>query len=548
MACQKHRGRRKSVSTVAEKKPLRDKARTLEILGVFSKHNFYVNGFTPTEMRTTLEDLGPTYVKIGQIMSSRTDMLPEAYCRELERLRSEVKPLAASEARRVIEEETGKSIEEIYDEFRDEPLGSASIAQAHYGVLKDGTRVVTKVQRPGIAHMMRRDFALLKKLASAVTIAGEAEENTQAVDLKSVIDELEKVSEEELDFRVEAENTRLFRERCIEDDSIISCPRIIEELSTECILTMTYVDGYSIAKKERMIADGCDCEAIAKAIVENYMHQVLDVGIFHGDPHQGNIMISGGIPYWIDFGMIGRVGESSITGLQDIILAMVQKDVEAMADATISMGTVRGKINKTRLMEDLDAMLGRYASVKSLSDMNIGTLMMELTNLLSNHSILMPAEYTMLVRSLVTIEGVLEALCPELNLFDFLSKKMTERMKENFDAQEKVAKLLQTLGTVGAQTARIPGMVFDVLRNLVKGRMKINLELTGYEELLQNLNTMILNVILAIFACILFVGSCILCTTDIGPQAGGMPLMSLIGFVVSVALGIYAVQIMSKRK
>ncbi len=536
------------MSETNEKKPLRDKARSLEIMGVFSRHNFYVNGFTPTEMRTTLEDLGPTYVKIGQIMSSRTDILPEAYCRELERLRSEVKPLPASEARRVIEEETGKHIEDIYAEFRDEPLGSASIAQAHYGVLKDGTKVVTKVQRPGIAGMMRRDFVLLKKLASAVTIAGEAEDTVQAVDLKSVIEELEKVSEEELDFRVEAENTRVFKERCIEDETVITCPTIIDDLSTERILTMTYVDGYSIAKRERLTEDGCDCEAIAKTIVENYLHQVLDVGIFHGDPHQGNIMVSGGIPCWIDFGMIGRVSESSIASLQDIILAMLQKDVEAMTDAALSMGIVRGKINKTRLMEDIDAMLGRYASVKSLSDLNIGTLMTELTSLLGAHNIAMPGEYTMLVRSLVTIEGVLEALAPELNLFDFLSKKMTERMKESFDAQEKIAELLQTVAVVGTRTAKIPGMVADVLRNLVKGRMKINLEITGYEELLQELNGTILNVVLALFACILFIGSCILCTTGIEPQAGGMPLMALIGFVISVALAIYTVQRMSKRK
>lgn len=536
------------MSDVREKGNLKEKARTLEILGVFSKHNFYATGFTPQEMRTTLEDLGPTYVKIGQIMSSRTDILPESYCRELELLRSEVKPLPSEDARRVIEEETGKSIEEIYSEFRDEPLGSASIAQAHYGVLKDGTRVVTKVQRPGIAKMMRRAFALLKKLAAAVNIAGEAGEGTQAVDLIVVVEELEKVSEEELDFRVEAENTRIFKKLCIEDETKISCPVIIDEMTTERILTMTYVDGYSIAKKDRLIEDGYDCEAIAKVIIENYLHQVLDVGIFHGDPHQGNIMISKGIPCWIDFGMIGRVKESSIAGLQDIILSMVQKNAEAMTDAALSMGIVRGNVNKTKLMEDIDSMLGRYASVKSLSEMDIGKLMTELTSLLSDHNIAMPGEYTMLVRSLVTIEGVIEALCPELNLFDFLAKKMTERMRETFDAQAKIAELLQTVSTVGIRTSQIPTMVFDVLKNLVKGRVKINLEFTGYEGLMRSLNETILNVVFAVFSCVLFIGSCILCTTDVQPQAGGMPLMSLIGFVVSIALGIYAVQCMVKRK
>ena len=138
------------------------KQRSAEIWSVFAKHNFYMGGFTPRELRTTLEDLGPTYVKIGQIMSSRTDILPESYCKELEKLRSNVAPLEAAAVRAVIEEETGKKIEELYAEFRDEPLGSASIAQAHYAVLKDGTRVVTKAQRPRVAEMMRTDFVLLK--------------------------------------------------------------------------------------------------------------------------------------------------------------------------------------------------------------------------------------------------------------------------------------------------------------------------------------------------------------------------------------------------
>ena len=150
----------------------KSKSRAAVILGIFAKHNFYANGLTPYELRTTLEDLGPTYVKIGQIMSSRTDLLPKAYCTELEKLRSSVQPLPAETVRAVIESESGKAIDEIYSEFRDKPLGSASIAQAHYGVLRDGTKVVTKVQRPGIAEMMRDDFVLLKKLAEVCNQLG----------------------------------------------------------------------------------------------------------------------------------------------------------------------------------------------------------------------------------------------------------------------------------------------------------------------------------------------------------------------------------------
>ena len=274
----------------------RDKHRAAEMVAIFAKHNFYANGFTPRELRTTLEDLGPTYVKIGQIMSSRVDLLPQSYCRELEKLRENVKPLDPAVAKAVIEQEAGRKIDEIYAEFRDEPLGSASIGQAHYGVLKDGTRVVTKVQRPLIADMMRKDFLLLNKLADLVNIVEEDSEG-QVIDFKSVISELEKVTKDELDFRVEAANTRLFKEKCLDDESRISCPAVIDELTTERIFTMTYIDGCSIANTDKLAAEGVDPEELGRVIVDNYLHQVLDVGTFHADPHQGNILVSHGKPY-----------------------------------------------------------------------------------------------------------------------------------------------------------------------------------------------------------------------------------------------------------
>ena len=330
-----------------------EKTRGAEIMAIFAKHNFYAGGFTPVELRTTLEDLGPTYVKIGQIMSSRVDMLPESYCRELEKLRQNVKPLDAEIARAVIEQETGRKIEDIFLEFRDKPLGSASIGQAHYAVLKDGTRVVTKVQRPLIADMMREDFALLKKLAAVVnTVSSANEDGEQMIDLLSVIEELEKVEEEELDFRVEAENTRFFKENCIEDEEKITCPTVIDELTTERLFTMTFVDGYSISKKDRLIEEGWDPEQIGSVILDSYLHQVLDVGTFHGDPHQGNIMISHGKPVWIDFGMIGRITDADVNILQSLILSLIERDLDALVNAIMSMGATSPKTDRNKLIQD----------------------------------------------------------------------------------------------------------------------------------------------------------------------------------------------------
>ena len=520
----------------------KNRKRSAEILGVFTKHNFYTNGFTPEELRTTLEDLGPTYVKIGQIMSSRTDLLPKRYCRELEKLRSDVKPLDASEARAMIERETGKSINEIYSEFSDRPLGSASIAQAHYGVLKDGTRVVTKVQRPGIAEMMREDFVLLKKFAGMINIVAEGDEDAESVDLLGILIELEKVTEEELNFQVEAENTRLFRELCIEDDSVVSCPRIIDSLTTQRILTMTFVEGYSLSHRDRVERDGYDRLEIGKALLNNYLHQVLDAGLFHGDPHQGNIMVSGGVPYWIDFGMVGRISETNISSIQNLIFALVQEDVEALTNAALALGTVKGKLNKTRLMDDLEAISSKYMSAKNLMDIDVGKLMMELTDLLNEHHIAVSAEYTMLIRSLVTMEGVIEKFCPELDLFAFLQEKLVARAKDSFDIKEKLTSSMESLASTATRTVKLPSLAYDALRNLVKGRMKVSVEPTGYEEPIRVLVEVIINVLLGVFACVLFNGSCTLCTTQIPPLIDGVPLFALAGFAVSIALAIYSIK------
>ena len=388
--------------------------------------------------------------------------------------------------------------------------------------------------------MMRKDFVLLKKLAGFIGTVSETDDGASAIDLVSVIAELEKVTEEELDFRVEAAHTRDFREQCIDDPSVISCPQIIDDLTTERILTMTYVDGYSISHGERVDADGYDRNAIGTAIIENYLHQVLDVGTFHGDPHQGNIMISAGVPYWIDFGMIGHVDERSVNVLQQIVLALVAKNAEALTDAALALGKTLGKVDKAQLVDDIDSLIERYAGVGSLDNLDVGELMGELTDLMAEHRIEMPADYTMLVRSLVTIEGVLEEFCPDLDVFDFLTRKMTERVQRSFDAQTELMERVESVAAMGAQAAKLPGLAYDVLRNLAKGRTKINFELTGYDKLMDDARHLVANVVLAIFACVLFAGSCTLCTTGIQPQANGVPLVALIGFVAAVALALFA--------
>ena len=526
----------------------REKTREAEMIAIFAAHNYYANGFTPVELRTTLEDLGPTYVKIGQIMSSRVDLLPEAYCKELEKLRQNVKQLDPKVARAVIEQETGKKIKDLFTEFKDKPLGSASIGQVHYAVLKDGTKVVVKVQRPLIADMMRKDFVLLKKLAGLVNVVSD-NDGDQTIDLVSVLNELEKVTNDELDFRVEANNTKFFKENCIEDETRITCPTVIDELTTERIFTMTYVDGYTLSHPEKLAEDGLDPVEIGGAIAGNFVHQVLDVGTFHADPHQGNIMISNGVPYWIDFGMIGSVTEKDIDNIQSIVLSMLSLDAEGLVNGVAALGATSAKTNRDKLMEDAEAYLEKYAGTTNIADLDMSEMFDEVMDLASKHHISLPGQFTMLGRAVLAIEGVIERLCPELDLVKLLSDKMIERTKQNFDLKKSLLDAGKDLLASGKKTAKIPVLLADTLTGLSRGKTKINMELQGIDEPLENIAAFIKNIMLIVIACVLFIGSCILASVDLEPKTdNGMPLISAVGITFSIALTIFSVIRLSKKK
>ena len=520
----------------------REKHRSAEMIAIFARHNFYANGFTPQELRTTLEDLGPTYVKMGQIMSSRVDLLPPVYCKELEKLRENVKPLDPAVAKAVIEQETGKRIDEIYTEFQDEPLGSASIAQVHYGVLKDGTRVVTKVQRPLIADMMRKDFVLLGRLVDLINIV-EEDSDEQVIDFKSVIEQLEQVTKAELDFRIEAENTRLFKKECIDDEERISCPTVIDDLTTERVFTMTYIDGCSIDDTEKLLAEGCDLSEIGSVIVDSYLHQILDVGTFHGDPHQGNILVSHGKPYWIDFGMIGHITDKDIDLIQTAVKGMLIQDANVLVNAVMGMGAASEKTDRTKLTHDAEEFIEKYMNAKSVSDINMTEVFDEVMSLAAKNHVSMPGRFTMLARSITTMEGVIEQLCPDLNIFNMLYAKMKERRWQNANIKRELYEKGKELFNAGKKTARIPILASEALDAMVKGKTKVGFELTGYEEPLNRISHFLRYTVLTLVASVLFIGSCILCTTSFKPfLPNGVPLLAVAGIIFSIALAIFSIK------
>ncbi len=256
--------------------------RLKEIVAVLRKHQA-ARGMTPEKLRLILEDLGPTFVKFGQIMSMRPDMLPRPYCEELRRLRADVRPMSYEEAAGEVERALGKPVGELFARFDRKPIGSASIAQVHYAELKNGERVVVKIRRPGIRDVMERDAALLHRVSGLLRIAGGT---GNAVDFNQVIDEIWTAALTEMDFGKEAAQAEEFA-RLNADVAYVSCPRVLRRYSAESVLTMEYVDGLSVDDGEKLKAAGYDTAEIGAKLAENYVKQIVDDGLFPRRPAPG---------------------------------------------------------------------------------------------------------------------------------------------------------------------------------------------------------------------------------------------------------------------
>ena len=294
------------------------KGRLKEMRAVLKKHGI-TRGVTPQKLRLILEDLGPTFIKIGQIMSMHSDILPKRYCDELMQLCSGVSPMPFEEVEEVIEQSYGCPWQEIFEYIEEKPLGSASIAQVHKAALKNGDKVVVKVQRKGIYETMARDISLLRRavrLLPPVSLKG-------IVDLDMVLDELWTVTREEMNFLTEAANMEEFA-RKNEEIAYVSTPALYQEYTTLHVLVMEYIDGVAVDEKEKLLETGYDLKELGIKLADNYIKQVMDDGFFHADPHPGNVKVYDGKIIWIDMGMMGR---------------LTQRDRELIGKAVRGIGT-----------------------------------------------------------------------------------------------------------------------------------------------------------------------------------------------------------------
>ena len=509
-------------------RPEETQNRLKEILQVLARHDI-VKGMTPEKLRNIVEDLGPTFVKLGQIMSMRQDMLPAAYCRELSKLRTEVSPMPFDEVRQVIEEEYDTRLERVFASFDRQPLGAASIAQAHAAVLRDGSPVVVKVQRQGIRDVMARDIQLLRKAARILKAASSA---GNALDFGVILNEMWAVAQQEMDFLIEARNAGEFY-KLNQDVAYVTCPQIHSQVTTSRVLVMEYIEGFDLDRPDILTDNGYDLEEIGLKLADNYVKQIIDDGFFHADPHPGNLRIREGQIVFLDLGMMGRLSQRDKNLFRQAVRAIAEHNVNALKDVLLTLGVHNGRINHTRLYGDIEDLLTQYGSM-GLADMDLGRMLEEFLGLANSHGISMPEGVTMLTRGMLTIQGVLASLAPELNLVQIMANRMLGEAARDFDLLAELKDGGKTLAASGRKAVALPAQLSDLLGMTIKGQTKVNLELTGSDEPL--VDRMVNKLVLALLSAALLVGSSLICTTDMKPKLLGIPMLGAFGFFIALIL------------
>lgn len=511
--------------------------RMKEIYAVLKKHDAF-KGLTPEKATSILEDLGPTFVKIGQLASNRSDILPREYCDAFKSLRTNVAPVEFSEIMQTIERNLGTSWTTVFSSFEETPLGSASIAQVYKATLKAGPVVAVKVRRPGIVPKMAEDIALIKHLLALAEFSTTSHEEG-LLSIENLVSELERTTADEVDFTIELNN--LTRFHCdLTNQYGVSSPLPYPEYSTEEVLVMEFVSGDFISDTNKLLARGVNLDEVGQRLADSYVTQVVDNGFFHADPHPGNIIVDDNTIIWVDLGMTGSLNEGEQALLGEIFEAIVAKDSYALKECLLALTKEKGEVDHGRLLEQIDQMISSYTSV-SLSELDIGAAFMDVIDILQTQSLSLPPSFTMLARGLFTLEGVLNDIAPSTSVVNIISRHVKRKMLDpHYIATRTKDFLVSGVHSVEA-SAKLPSQISNTLEMLDRGEIKVIAEIKTRKGLLASLSTIAGRIGLAMISAGLFIGSSILCNTELKPEFLGVPLLGFLGFVGAFVLGVYVI-------
>lgn len=488
---------------------------------------------SPENLRKAFEELGSTFIKIGQILSTRPDILPKPYIDELSKLQNNVPQESIEDINTVFMSELNASIHDIFKEFDEVPFASASIAQVHCAVLKDGRDVIVKIQRPEIADNIRMDIYILYK----ILLLTKAKFSDSLIDPKEALDELTLSTEEELDFNIEASNLLKFKDNNSEV-AFIYVPYLVKELCSAKILVMERINGFKIDDIPALRTNGYDLEDIGKKLALSFFKQVFKDGIFHGDPHPGNLLIREGKICFIDFGITGSLSSSLKATLNEAILSIVYHDINKMISVLMTIGIKKGPINKNTLYEDINYVFDSYLST-SLESIKISAILQDIFEMAKRNNIRLPKELTLLIKTIVIVEGVIAKLSPDIKLLDIAIPYVKSNNKLAFFKEINFDELLIKGHIFLKSCTQLPSKFIELSDSLINGRAKIQLEHMGLEKTTNDLNKMVNRIIFGVVVSSMILASSTVLNSNIGPKINGISVVGILGFGFAGIMGIW---------
>jgi ubiquinone biosynthesis protein len=489
----------------------------------------------PERIRLAFEELGPTFIKLGQILSSRPDLVPPAYIDEFKRLQDNVPPFPFEQVKGTVERELGSLIAANFSTFSEIPDAAASIAQVHRATLPGGEAVIVKVQRPQIAKIIEEDMLLLQGLAQLLE---RHVSEIRPYNPTGIVSEFSRTIQRELDFTIEATNLERFRQNFKDVPSVV-VPQVFWKLSTPRLLTLERLEGIPIDEVEQIRQEGYSTAELARTLVDAYLLQIFEHGLFHADAHPGNILVlEGGKVGLLDFGIVGRIRPEMMEVNASVFLALVKRDYGRLAEEVLKLGQVTDESQMRAFREDLiDWIEPRYG--RDLAHIGVGRVVAEAIQIAHQYHIRMPSDLVLLGKTLGEIEAISRLLDPHLNLLEILKPHAERFMRRQKSPQNILSRILSSGEEYRELAEELPSQVRQALSKLLHGQLRVEFSHVGLEHLSREMERSSNRISFSLILSAIIVGSSVIINLGKGPLIFGFPALGIIGFFIAGLLGLW---------
>jgi ubiquinone biosynthesis protein len=489
------------------------------------------------DLAADLESLGPTFIKLGQLLSTRADLLPDTHIEALARLQDDVEAVPFDEIREVVEEDLGARLSNVFVSFDEDPIASASLGQVHHGVLRDGREVAVKVQRPGIRELVARDLEVLHGVASFLDDHTDAGERYH---FDEIIEEFERSLTRELDYRREAVSLGELRENLATFERLM-VPGHVPDLSTTRVLTMEHVDGTKVTDLSGLARLDLDGDALVDELFRAYLKQMLSDGFVHADPHPGNVLLTPDHRLaLIDVGMVIRLEPTTRERMLRLLLAVADGEGDQAADVALAMGKPTSFFDEEAFRRDVSSLVGSYHDLPA-EDSQAGRILAEVTRISGQDGVRPPTELTLLGRTLLALDQVAKELAPEFDADEAVRRHASEVLTRTMVDELTPSSMLRGLLDTKEFIEQFPGRANQILSALADGSMRVRVDAVDAERLIGAIQRLANRVVAGLVLASLIVGAAMLARVETQATILGYPALAFVFFVVAGLMGLWLV-------